>query len=374
MSVKNKMKENIDGSINTVFLVQKPYSGCELASLVKPIDPLLGIGAGHKIVPEKVHALFTDENIANKIAQNLYQEHLEEEKKLEEKKLKVESKLKKAITELERLRTENTNLLKEDPTNNEVKEEIANLTEKINAYLETLQKINESKTTKEKVEEGFLSNISARAKGTFAGASQFGKSIGSAFKNASDVGKAATVNEKIKNLDKEFTSFISDIDNMIENDKVPGSLKINLKKYKTELEKFEKANKKYIVEPEKEEPNKKEPNKKEPNKKEPNKKDYKNDTEENDKILKAAVDNKSLSDYTRRIAQQALDNTPQTPETKTTKAKPAEIKPRKPLTPPKNITKTTTPAQRFQAANKKAANNKKERIKESIINYLIKNK
>jgi hypothetical protein len=238
-------------------VVTSATAGLELALLA------CGIGAGHEIVPEKVHGIFTDENMANKVAEDLYEIHIEEEEKLEEKKVQVEGKLKNAITELEKIREENTNLLKEDPTNSEVKEQIANLTEKINNYLETLKKISKSKKNKkEKVEEGFLSNIGAGAKGAFAGAKDFGKSIGSAFKGATDVAKSSTVNEKIKNLDKEFTSFISDIDKMIEKDQIPKNLKIDLKKYKTELEKFEKANKKYIVEPEKKEEPKKNTEKK----------------------------------------------------------------------------------------------------------------
>ena len=402
MSVKNNMKENIDGSINTVFVVQKPYSGCELTSLVKPIDPLLGIGAGHEIVPEKVHGIFTDENMANKVAEDLYEIHIEEEEKLEEKKVQVEGKLKNAITELEKIREENTNLLKEDPTNSEVKEKIANLTEKINNYLETLKKIRESKKNKkEKVEEGFLSNIGASAKDAFAGAKDFGKSIGSAFKSASDVAKSSTVNEKIKNLDKEFTSFISDIDKMIQKDQIPKNLKIDLKKYKTELEKFKEENKKYIVEPEKEEKpkeNKKEENKKEENKEEENKK--RRDELEN------ILNNPTTPDYQKekirdllyqRLAETKPAKTKPTQvkpaktkptqvkpaKTKPTQVKPAKTKPTKVKPPAKPKTKITK-ENRFNKAkkninkenrfNKAKKNINKETIKESIVRYLIKNK
>jgi cell division septation protein DedD len=385
MSVENNMKQNIDGSINTVFVVQKPYSGCELTSLVKPIDPLLGIGAGHEIVPEKVHGIFTDENMANKVAEDLYEIHIEEEEKLEEKKVQVEGKLKKAITELEKIREENTNLLKEDPTNSEVKEQIANLTEKINNYLETLKKISKSKKNKkEKVEEGFLSNISASAKGAFAGAKDFGKSIGSAFKGASDVAKSSTVNEKIKNLDKEFTSFISDIDKMIEKDQIPKNLKINLKKYKTELEKFEKANKKYIVEPEKKEEPKKNTDKKEGSKDYiETQKDYmkklQKDFEENE-------NNPYIPKFVKDVAKKTIDT--KTTETKPTQVKPTETKPtqvkpteNKPtqvkparsttLKPPAEPKTKITTADKFNKAKK---NRNKKTIKESIVSYLIKNK
>jgi hypothetical protein len=318
MSVENNMKQNIDGSINTVFVVQKPYSGCKLTSLVKPIDPLLGIGAGHEIVPEKVHGIFTDENMANKVAEDLYEIHIEEEEKLEEKKVRVEGKLKKAITELEKIREENTGMLKEDPTNSEVKEQIANLTEKINNYLETLKKISKSKKNKkQKVEEGFLDRFGANVKGAFAGAKDFGKSIGSAVKGASDIAKSSTVNEKIKNLDKEFTSFISDIDKMIEKDQIPKNLKIDLKKYKTELEEFEKTNKKYIVEPEKKE---------KPKENNKNEEENKKRREELEKTL----NNPGTPEYLRDEIKALLNPKPETEPAKPAETKPAKPEPAKP--------------------------------------------
>jgi DNA-directed RNA polymerase specialized sigma subunit len=372
MSVENNMKQNIDGSINTVFVVQKPYSGCELTSLVKPIDPLLGIGAGHEIVPEKVHGIFTDENMANKVAEDLYEIHIEEEEKLEEKKVQVERKLKTSITELEKIREENTGTLKEDPTNSEIKEQIANLTEKINNYLETLKKISKSKKNKkekEKVEEGFLSNISASAKGAFTGAKDFGKSIGSAFKGASDVAKSSTVNEKIKNLGKEFTSFISDIDKMIEKDQIPKNLKIDLKKYKTELEKFEKANKKYIVEPEKKEEPKKNTDKKEGSKE--NNKKEKEERKKRREELEKTLNNPDTPEYLKKKIEALLNpKKEEEPETKPAKpepAKPAETeKTRKELKPPENIKSKS----KIPQGNR----NKKTQIKEGIIKFLIQNK
>jgi len=61
---KKQLKESenpvIPGAINQLFVVQKPYSGCQLTSLVKPIDPLMGIGAGHQLAPDQVHATFAD--------------------------------------------------------------------------------------------------------------------------------------------------------------------------------------------------------------------------------------------------------------------------------------------------------------------------
>jgi hypothetical protein len=352
------MKENIQGSIQKLYVVHKPYSGCDCENkpLIKQIDPLLGIGAGHTIIPEKVHSIYSDENSANKIANELCNSHIESEIKLEEKKVKVEKKLKGAISELEKVREGNMRMLKEDPTNSEAKEQIANLTEKINTYLEILEKINKSKkpqnkkenkeeNKKEKVEEAFLSKISAGAKGAFAGAKDFGKSIGSAFKGASDVAKSTTVNEKIKNLDKEFTSFISDIDKMIEKDQIPKNLKINLKKYRTELEEFEKTNKKYIVEPEKKEEPKKNTDKKEGSKE--NNKKEKEERKKRREELEKTLNNPDTPEYLKKKIEAVLnpkkEEEPETKpakpaETEKAKTKPAETeKTRKELKPPENI-------------------------------------
>ena len=36
---KKAKKESIDGAIDTLYMVKKPYSGCQLTDLVEPIDP-----------------------------------------------------------------------------------------------------------------------------------------------------------------------------------------------------------------------------------------------------------------------------------------------------------------------------------------------
>ena len=150
--MKEEIQEPIDGALSKVFVVQKPYSGCQLTSLVKPIDPLLGIGAGHELVPEKVHAVFADKDIADKIANELYEKHVAGEQALEEKKEVVSGKLKKTLDALEKKRKEHMDQAKENPKDaSGHREQIAKLTDKIDDLMSKLEKIEKSK--KEKTED-----------------------------------------------------------------------------------------------------------------------------------------------------------------------------------------------------------------------------
>lgn len=144
-----QMKEEMEvipGAITQLFAVQKPYAGCQLTSLVKPIDPLLGIGTGHELVPDKVHALYADEDMAKDTAMELYEDYLNKQKALEEKKGVATDKLKKAIDTLEKKRKEHMDMAKEDPKNaSKHKDHIAMIADKIDDFMTKLEKIEKSK-------------------------------------------------------------------------------------------------------------------------------------------------------------------------------------------------------------------------------------
>jgi len=142
---QDELQKPIDGSLNQVFAVQKPYAGCELTSLVKPIDPLLGL-AGHKLVPDQIHAIFADDPIAQKIATEIYEVYLEKEVALEEKKEVTTTKLKSAIDAIEKKRKEHMDMAKEDPKNaSKHREQIALITSKLDDLMTKLEKIEKSK-------------------------------------------------------------------------------------------------------------------------------------------------------------------------------------------------------------------------------------
>ncbi len=153
--------EPIDGAIAQLYVVQKPYVGCELTSLVKPIDPLMGIGAGHSIVPDQVHAVFADEPTAQKIATELYETYLEGQAALEEKKETTTKKVKSAIDALEKKRKEHMDMAKEDPKNaSKHRQEIAVLANKIDDLMTKLEKIEKSKKpAEEKLDENFFKKL-----------------------------------------------------------------------------------------------------------------------------------------------------------------------------------------------------------------------
>ena len=97
---KKKLKE---GELEIVYAVKKPYSGCELTDLVKQIDPLVGLG-GHSIVPDEIHSVYSDEDMANTTAQELHGEYEKGVEALEEKKGTVATKISRTIDALEKKR------------------------------------------------------------------------------------------------------------------------------------------------------------------------------------------------------------------------------------------------------------------------------
>lgn len=158
---QDELQDPVDGALTQVFAVQKPYVGCELTSLVKPIDPLLGIGAGHSIVPDQIHAVFSDEAIAQKIATELYETHMEGQQALEEKKETATKKLKSVIDSIEKKRKEHMDAAKEDPKNaSKHREQIAIITDKLDDLMTKLEKIEKSKKPiEEKLDESFFRKL-----------------------------------------------------------------------------------------------------------------------------------------------------------------------------------------------------------------------
>lgn len=146
-------KENVDGAIDTLYMVRKPYSGCELTSLVHPIDPLVGL-SGSEVVPDHVHAVFSDQDQAQSVAEGLYEDHCKKMEELEEKKNTVADKITKAIEEFEKKRKEHVDAAKADPKNaSQHKEKIAHLATKIDDLMSKLEKVERSKKPTKKDEE-----------------------------------------------------------------------------------------------------------------------------------------------------------------------------------------------------------------------------
>lgn len=142
---KKMKKEGIEGAIDSVYAVQKPYSGCQLTSLVQPIDPLVGLG-GSKVAPENVHAVYPQQEMAEKVAETLYREFELQEIALEEKKSHVIEKIKKTMNELERQRKESVKMIQENPKEAHAhKEKVAQIATKMDDLVDKLQRIELSK-------------------------------------------------------------------------------------------------------------------------------------------------------------------------------------------------------------------------------------
>lgn len=147
---KKVKKENIEGAIDTVYAVQKPYSGCQLTSLVKPIDPLVGLG-GSEIMPDHIHGVYHDQEIANAEAEKLYNEHVQYEQALEEKKYKITEKIKKVMKTLEKERAQCNEIIRENPKDSaKQKHRVAELTHKLDELVSTLERVENSKKEIEK--------------------------------------------------------------------------------------------------------------------------------------------------------------------------------------------------------------------------------
>lgn len=151
---KKKMKkEGIEGALDTVYAVQKPYSGCQLTSLVKPIDPLVGL-EGSEVVRDAVHAVYPDQQMAQSVAQKLYEEFQAQQEALQHKKIQVIEKTKKTMNLLEKRRKSYMEMMKENPGNiNEYRQKVAELATKIDELVSTLERVEKSRKLYEVDEE-----------------------------------------------------------------------------------------------------------------------------------------------------------------------------------------------------------------------------
>ena len=139
-------KENVDGAIDTLYMVKKPFDGCNASSLVAPLDPLQGT----QDQADQVHGVFPDQDQAMAIAETLYEEYCAKMEALEEKKGAVTGKISSAIDSLEKKRKEHVDMAKEDPKNaSQHKDKIAMLATKIDDLMSKLEKVERSKKAKE---------------------------------------------------------------------------------------------------------------------------------------------------------------------------------------------------------------------------------
>jgi hypothetical protein len=139
-------KENVDGAIDTLYMVKKPFDGCNASSLVAPLDPLQGA----QDQADQVHGVFPDQDQAMAIAETLYEEYSQKMEALEEKKGAVTGKISSAIDALEKKRKEHVDMAKEDPKNaSQHKDKIAMLATKIDDLMSKLEKVERSKKAKE---------------------------------------------------------------------------------------------------------------------------------------------------------------------------------------------------------------------------------
>jgi hypothetical protein len=142
-------KENVDGAIDTLYMVKKPFDGCNAKSLVMPIDPLQG--APDQV--DQVHGVFPDQDQAMAIAETLYEEYCSRMEALEEKKGAVTGKIASAIDALEKKRKEHVDMAKADPKNvSQHKDKIAMIATKIDDLMTKLEKVEKSKKAKEEKE------------------------------------------------------------------------------------------------------------------------------------------------------------------------------------------------------------------------------
>lgn len=143
----NKVKKEglMEDEVGSIHVVRKPYPTCNKAGMVYEVNPMEGLHP-HGFGLEEVHGIYHDEKKAHKIAEGLYQEHVDKMQELEEKKSDVVDKIKKAIDNLESQRKGHIDAAKENPSNaSGHKEHIANLAHKIEDLMSKLEAVEKSK-------------------------------------------------------------------------------------------------------------------------------------------------------------------------------------------------------------------------------------
>jgi len=150
---KKVVKENYENKVGPLHVVLKPHPGCDVADLVHEIDPVMG--ATHKgIDAETIHGVYGDQDEAMKCAEGLHKDHLDEMKKLEEKKGTVAKKLTSMIDKLESKRKDHMKLAKENPDHaSEHKQHISQIQGQIEDLMDKLEKVSKSKKEEESEEE-----------------------------------------------------------------------------------------------------------------------------------------------------------------------------------------------------------------------------
>lgn len=142
---KPSKKEAIEGSLGDVFAVQQPYDGCQVGKLVHQVNPVMGISPD-QVPHDQIAATFPDKERAASFANGLYMEYCQKQEALEEKKMKVTEKLKKAMGELEKKRGGYMEMIKENPmAAGESKHKVAEITHKIDELMMKLEMIEASK-------------------------------------------------------------------------------------------------------------------------------------------------------------------------------------------------------------------------------------
>jgi DNA repair exonuclease SbcCD ATPase subunit len=171
--VKKSIKEDMDyeNKVGSFHMVQKPYEGCDVSSMVYELDPITGIQQ-HNIDSKNIHGVYPTPEEAQKIAEKLYNEHIGSMKKLEEKKGTVASKLTTAISKLEKKRKEHMDMAKSDPkTAAEHKKHVSEISSKIEDLMDKLSRVENSKKEIESKEdkETLKENIESDIKSTLPG-------------------------------------------------------------------------------------------------------------------------------------------------------------------------------------------------------------
>jgi predicted transcriptional regulator len=148
-----KVKENKDGCVTELYAVHKAVPECTQDSMVVAFNPINGL-VPQGSQADHIHGVYSDIDVANQIAEKLYNECQKGVAMLEEKKGMTTEKIKKSIDKLEKKRKEHINMAKEDPKNASAhKEHIAKLATKIDDLMVKLEKIEKSKKEKTKQEE-----------------------------------------------------------------------------------------------------------------------------------------------------------------------------------------------------------------------------
>jgi hypothetical protein len=150
---KKIVKENYENKVGPLHVVLKPHPGCNVSDLVHEIDPIMG--ATHKgIDSQTIHGIYGDQDEAMKCAEGLHKKHLDEMKKLENKKGTVAKKLTSMIDKLESQRKGHMKLAKENPNHaGEHKQHISQIQTKIEDLMDKLEKVSKSQKKEEKTEE-----------------------------------------------------------------------------------------------------------------------------------------------------------------------------------------------------------------------------